>query len=122
MVTVCVACEVRNFRFSVFYMKFGFDPRSVHVRSVSGKVALGGGQVRLFPRHRHSAKCSLRVFVYMLLLTEEQTGEAWELKKKKKKAFLLWMLSGIIGQKITFLRASGGARGVDDFEVLIKRQ
>ena len=83
--TKCVYCAVRGqswivIMINVLSRRPGFDPRPVHVRFVLSRVALW--QVFL-PVLRFSLsvsfhQCSTFTFIYMLLLSEEQTGAAWE--------------------------------------------
>jgi hypothetical protein len=64
----------------------GFDPRSVHVRFVVDKGALGQvflqvlwiSLVSISPH-----QCAILISIYMLLLPKGQTGEAWEPSKKQ---------------------------------------
>jgi hypothetical protein len=57
-----------------------FDPASVHVRLVADGVALDRVffEYFSFPLPISFHQCSVLIFIYMLLLPEGQTGEAWE--------------------------------------------
>jgi hypothetical protein len=61
----------------------GFDPRLVNVRFVVHKVVMGQVSlpILLFPLSVSFHQCSTLVFIYMLLLPEGRTGEAWEPSK-----------------------------------------
>jgi hypothetical protein len=88
----------------------GFDPRSVRERFVFWKVAVGTGispstlgfsPVAISPPLLHTAQiflrvfrvsplsvsvhhCSIRIFIYMLLLPEGLESEGWEPTKKQR--------------------------------------
>ena len=64
---------------------------------VVDKVALGQGflPVLLFPQSVSFYQCSTLIFNYVLLLPEEQTGEAWEPSNKT----MLFRETGSIGQR-----------------------
>jgi hypothetical protein len=71
----------------ITYIRFmaGFDLRSVHVRRVVVKVALGQVFVPVlrFSRSVSFHQCSILICIYTLLLAEGQTGEAWEPSRKQ---------------------------------------
>jgi hypothetical protein len=64
----------------------GFDHRSVHVRFFIDKLTLCQVFLSafLFPLSVPFHQCSTLIFIYMLLLPEEQVGQAWELSKKQR--------------------------------------
>ena len=78
----------------------GFDPRSVHVRFVVGRMVIRQGflPVLLFPLSASFHQCFMLISIYMFLLPKGQTDEVWELSKKA----ILLRKSEDIQQKSTF--------------------
>jgi hypothetical protein len=105
-----------------------FGPRSVHVRFVVGKVALGRGFLAVLRVYLSLSfhRCFLLIFIVMSLLPEGQTCEAW-VPFKKQRCFESWRALGrkvfslfvSVFEVLTFRTCILSTHGVHAFHVTL---
>ena len=75
--------HVRRLVASLSLLRSGFDLKSILVRFMVGRVALGQVSRRVIRFFLSSLReCAVLIFMYELLVPEGQTDEAWEPSRK----------------------------------------